>query len=76
MIFLAKLASYHFFTVWRWDITATEALPEYMQMCCLALFESVDSQANEVLEKKGLNVTPYLRRAVIILIFHTSILKH
>ncbi|KAJ4762472.1 Terpene synthase [Rhynchospora pubera] len=47
----------------QWDITLTEALPEYMQMCCLALFDTVESDAHDVLEKKGLNVTPILRRA-------------
>ncbi|KAJ3697489.1 hypothetical protein LUZ61_001194 [Rhynchospora tenuis] len=49
----------------KWDVTAAETLPEYMKMCCLALFDTVESDAYEVLEKKGLNVTQILRRAVI-----------
>ncbi|KAJ3697488.1 hypothetical protein LUZ61_001193 [Rhynchospora tenuis] len=48
----------------KWDITATGALPEYMKMCCLALFDTVQGHACEVLEKKGLNVTPILKRAL------------
>ncbi|KAJ3697484.1 hypothetical protein LUZ61_001189 [Rhynchospora tenuis] len=48
----------------RWDINATGPLPEYMKMCCLALFDRVEGHACEVLEKKGLNVTPILRRAL------------
>jgi hypothetical protein len=42
-------------------------------MCCLVLFESVEDRAYEVLEKKGLNVIPYLRRAVISLINFTHL---
>ncbi|KAJ3697490.1 hypothetical protein LUZ61_001195 [Rhynchospora tenuis] len=47
----------------EWDITAIEVLPEYMQICISALFNAVDNQGFEVFKRKGLNVTPYLRRA-------------
>ncbi|KAJ4791141.1 Terpene synthase [Rhynchospora pubera] len=47
----------------KWDITASEVLPEYMQICISALFNTVDDQGSEVFKRKGLNVIPYLRRA-------------
>lgn len=42
-----------------------EKLPEYMQMCFLALINTLNNSAYEVLKEKGLNIIPYLRRAVI-----------
>ncbi|KAJ4791132.1 Terpene synthase [Rhynchospora pubera] len=47
----------------QWDISATKALPEYMQLILSAIFDSVENLANGVLERKGLNVSPILRRA-------------
>ncbi|KAJ1704065.1 hypothetical protein LUZ63_003844 [Rhynchospora breviuscula] len=47
----------------QWDITATEVLPEYMQIYLSALFNTVENQCFEIFRKKGLHVTQYLRRA-------------
>jgi Terpene synthase family, metal binding domain len=42
-----------------------ENLPEYMQLCFLALLNLLNNTAYEVLKERGLNVIQYLRRAVI-----------
>ncbi|KAJ3697486.1 hypothetical protein LUZ61_001191 [Rhynchospora tenuis] len=47
----------------QWDITAIEALPEYMQLCLSALFDNVENHSYGVFKRKGLNVSPILRRA-------------
>ncbi|KAJ4755865.1 Terpene synthase [Rhynchospora pubera] len=47
----------------KWDITAAEALPEYMKTCISALFNTVEDQGQVVLKKKGLDVIPYFKRA-------------
>ncbi|KAJ9685390.1 hypothetical protein PVL29_017429 [Vitis rotundifolia] len=46
----------------RWDINAMDQLPEYMKMCFLALFNSVNEMAYNVLKEEGSNIIPHLRK--------------
>ena len=47
-----------------------DKLPEYMKSCFLALYNSINEIAYEVLKEEGRNVIPYLRNAVF---YHTFI---
>ncbi|XXG69509.1 hypothetical protein AAC387_Pa06g2354 [Persea americana] len=47
----------------RWDLKAMDKLPEYMKSCFLALYNSINEIAYEVLKEEGRNVIPYLRNA-------------
>ncbi|MCD7447964.1 Sesquithujene synthase A [Datura stramonium] len=47
----------------RWDIKAMEQLPDYMQVCYLALFNTINEVAYEVLKDQGINVLPYLTKS-------------
>ena len=42
-----------------------DQLPEYMKICFLALFNSVNEMAYNVLKKEGSNIIPHLRKMVI-----------
>ncbi|KAL1325060.1 hypothetical protein HN51_035151 [Arachis hypogaea] len=45
-----------------WDIKAVQVLPDYMRICFLALFNTVNELAYDVLYKQGLDILPYLTR--------------
>ncbi|KAL2476856.1 (-)-alpha-terpineol synthase [Forsythia ovata] len=47
----------------RWDVSSIHQLPEYMQICYLALNNFVNEMAYDVLKEKGLIIIPYLRKA-------------
>ncbi|KAI8558341.1 hypothetical protein RHMOL_Rhmol04G0083900 [Rhododendron molle] len=47
----------------RWDIKAAETLPDYMKFCFLALYNTTNEMAYEILKQKGVNIIPYLTRA-------------
>ncbi|KAI4299824.1 hypothetical protein L6164_033249 [Bauhinia variegata] len=50
-------------SVERWDIKAMESLPEYMRMCFLALYNTVNEIAYEALKEHGQDILPYLTKA-------------
>ncbi|KAI4295389.1 hypothetical protein L6164_035439 [Bauhinia variegata] len=50
-------------SVERWDIKAMESLPEYMKMCFLALYNTVNEMAYEVFKEHGHYILPYLTKA-------------
>ncbi|KAL1537416.1 exo-alpha-bergamotene synthase-like [Salvia divinorum] len=43
-------------TIERWDINSLDSLPEYMKICFLALFNSVNELAYHILRDQGFNV--------------------
>ncbi|KAK6144054.1 hypothetical protein DH2020_020874 [Rehmannia glutinosa] len=43
----------------RWDINAIEQLPDYMKICFLALFNTVNEMAYDVLRDQGFNIIPH-----------------
>ncbi|KAK5784240.1 hypothetical protein PVK06_038762 [Gossypium arboreum] len=47
----------------RWDLGAVENLPDYMELCFLALYNSINEMAYETLRDQGQNILPYLRKA-------------
>ncbi|KAF7144461.1 hypothetical protein RHSIM_Rhsim04G0059800 [Rhododendron simsii] len=49
--------------VHRWDIEAVETLPDYMKLCFLALYNTTNEMAYDILKQKGVNIIPHLKRA-------------
>ncbi|KAE9457780.1 hypothetical protein C3L33_10322, partial [Rhododendron williamsianum] len=45
----------------RWDVRATDDLPEYMKICYLAMFNFGNEIAYNVLRDHGLNVVSYIK---------------
>nr|AGU13712.1 9-epi-caryophyllene synthase [Lavandula x intermedia] len=46
----------------RWDTSWLDRLPEYMQICFLAIFNSVNELGYQILRDQGLNVIQNMRR--------------
>ncbi|KAF5481135.1 hypothetical protein F2P56_001813 [Juglans regia] len=51
----------------RWDIKAVRNLPEYMQQCFLALYNTINEIVYDTLKEKGENILPYLTKAWAVL---------
>ena len=51
-------------TTFRWDINSLDSLPEYMKICFLALFNSVNELAYHILREQGFNVISNMRNLV------------
>ncbi|KAJ4978805.1 hypothetical protein NE237_009585 [Protea cynaroides] len=49
----------------RWDIKAMEQLPDYMKMCFLALFNTVNEMAYFHLKEHGFDSLPFLKKVWI-----------
>ncbi|KAA3463645.1 putative terpene synthase 12 [Gossypium australe] len=49
--------------VQRWDVYAIKDLPKCMELCFLALYNSVNEMAYEALRDHGENIIPYLTKA-------------
>ncbi|KAJ8531273.1 hypothetical protein K7X08_026707 [Anisodus acutangulus] len=49
----------------RWDINAMEQLPSSIKMCFLALFNSINELAYDILKEQNINILPYLRKSWI-----------
>nr|J7LQ09.1 RecName: Full=Trans-alpha-bergamotene synthase; AltName: Full=Terpene synthase 7; Short=LdTPS7 [Phyla dulcis]AFR23371.1 trans-alpha-bergamotene synthase [Phyla dulcis] len=46
----------------RWDINALDNLPEYMRICFLAIFNTANEIAYDILRDQGINIISNLRR--------------
>jgi (-)-alpha-terpineol synthase len=46
----------------RWDITAMQQLPDYMKICFLALFNSINEIGYYTLKEQGVHSIPYLQK--------------
>ncbi|KAJ6833870.1 terpene synthase 10-like isoform X1 [Iris pallida] len=46
----------------RWDASTLEELPDYMKICLLGLFDTINETAKDILERKGIQAIPYLRK--------------
>ncbi|GMJ03333.1 hypothetical protein like AT3G25810 [Hibiscus trionum] len=46
----------------RWDINATQRLPNYMKMCYHALHNSINEMAFDCLKEQGRDVIPFLKK--------------
>ncbi|KAK2650722.1 hypothetical protein Ddye_018211 [Dipteronia dyeriana] len=49
--------------VQRWDLNAVNDLPDYMKLCFMALYNTVNGMAYDSLKQYGENVIPYLTKA-------------
>ncbi|EEF40187.1 (R)-limonene synthase, putative [Ricinus communis] len=47
----------------RWDVDAMDQLPDYMKLGFLALHNSINEMAYDVLKKQGFYIIPYLKKA-------------
>lgn len=48
----------------RWDIKAVDKLPDYMKMCYLELYNSVNEMAYDSMKEQGVYIIPHLSKAV------------
>ncbi|XP_058069564.1 alpha-terpineol synthase, chloroplastic-like [Magnolia sinica] len=46
----------------RWDTDAIEDLPEYMKICYMVLFNTINSLGYDTLRDQGVNIIPCLRK--------------
>ncbi|KAL0535850.1 hypothetical protein IC582_024776 [Cucumis melo] len=46
----------------RWNIGAIDSLPNYMQICFIALHNTINDMAFDAIKDHGVNVIPYLRK--------------
>ncbi|RVW71182.1 (-)-alpha-terpineol synthase [Vitis vinifera] len=51
------------YVYFRWDINAMDQLPEYMKICFLALYNSTNEMAYDILKEQGSHIIAYLRKA-------------
>ncbi|KAM7500252.1 hypothetical protein LguiA_024666 [Lonicera macranthoides] len=49
----------------RWDVNAIDQLPDYMKICFLALFNSINDMAYGALKEQNFNIIPYLKNTWI-----------
>ncbi|KAI7754605.1 hypothetical protein M8C21_018194 [Ambrosia artemisiifolia] len=47
----------------RWDIDSIDELPDYMKICFLGLYNTINEMAYNTLIKTGIIVLPYLKKA-------------
>ncbi|XP_050225769.1 terpene synthase 10-like isoform X2 [Mercurialis annua] len=47
----------------RWDVNAIEQLPQYMKICFLSLYNSINQIALDVLREQGFHIMPFLKKA-------------
>ncbi|XP_022154840.1 terpene synthase 10-like [Momordica charantia] len=47
----------------KWDIVAMEQLPDYMKLCFLALYNTINDMTFELLRDKGVNVIQCLKKS-------------
>nr|POE80650.1 putative terpene synthase 12 [Quercus suber] len=64
----ATLEELEMFTdiVQRWDVKAVKDLPEYMKLCFLALYNTVNEMVYETLKEQGVDILPYLTKAAFL----------
>ena len=48
----------------RWDVNEIDKLPGYMKLCFLVVFNMANDAGYRVMKEKGLDIIPYLKRAV------------
>ncbi|CAJ1961782.1 unnamed protein product [Sphenostylis stenocarpa] len=47
----------------RWDVNAMNTLPDYMMLCFLALYNTVNGMAYDIFKERGIKCLPYLTKA-------------
>ncbi|KAF8377150.1 hypothetical protein HHK36_030523 [Tetracentron sinense] len=46
----------------RWDVNTLQDLPEYMKICFIALYNTSNEMACEILKEKGWDIIPYIKK--------------
>ncbi|KAI9376904.1 hypothetical protein POPTR_019G023006v4 [Populus trichocarpa] len=46
----------------RWDLNFMDRLPDYMKLCFLAFYNSVNEMAYNILKYQGIDILPYLKK--------------
>ncbi|XVF17076.1 hypothetical protein REPUB_Repub10bG0086800 [Reevesia pubescens] len=46
----------------RWDINAIQRLPNYMKICFLALYNTINEMAFDTLKKQGMDLIPFIKK--------------
>ncbi|KAK2989236.1 hypothetical protein RJ640_029534, partial [Escallonia rubra] len=52
----------------RWDANEMERVPDYMRICFLALYNSINEMGYDTLKERGFNIIPYLKNTVYYLL--------
>ncbi|KAI8562099.1 hypothetical protein RHMOL_Rhmol03G0008300 [Rhododendron molle] len=47
----------------RWEISAMEQLPDYMKICFLAVFNSINEMGYETLKEQDVHIIPHLQKS-------------
>ncbi|CAI0420580.1 unnamed protein product, partial [Linum tenue] len=60
-----SLDELHLFTtaIQRWDAGELDLLPEYMQVCFMAIHDTTNELAHHTMEQQGFNSLPYIKQA-------------
>ena len=62
---LLYFCTYNLYCNFRWDVNAIEQLPNYMKICFLVLYNTVNENAFDTLKEQGFHNVSYLKNAVI-----------
>ena len=51
-------------------------LPEYMKLCFLALYNTVNEMVYDTLKEHGVDILPYLTKAVCIIYIYSNLISN
>ena len=57
----------------RWDVKAVKDLPEYLKLCFLALYNTVNEMVYDTLKEQGVDILTYLTKAACIIYIYIYI---
>ncbi|XP_027927874.1 isoprene synthase, chloroplastic-like [Vigna unguiculata] len=46
----------------RWDVNSINTLPDYMVLCFLAIYNTINGMAYDIFKERGINCLPYLTK--------------
>ena len=48
----------------RWNVNSINTLPDYMVLCFLAIYNTVNGMTYDIFKERGINSLPYLKKSV------------
>lgn len=48
----------------RWNVNSINTLPDYMVLCFLVIYNTVNGMAYDIFKERGINSLPYLKKSV------------
>ena len=51
-------------------------LPEYLKLCFLALYNTVNEMVYDTLKEQGVDILPYLTKAVCIIYIYSNLISN